>query len=497
MNKRIKRGLFTVLAFVVASGILFPSGVMAGTDADAALPAGLSESPVVLDGEDSVAEETIESLEENRGAVLFADLAADGSGGSEDRVKLSYSEKLRHENWFTRFFTVEYDGKTKIAYCIEPKEYPPEKGEQPAVLFDDGLMEKAIYYSYGYPGYETVTKPYLEKCSMASCYEGTDGAYILSHIMLSYLYDNEDAASDAFRGISGDTKQLIIGMVKNLKEKWPDVPEDASLELDVTVAEAEWNKDDQQQETAVMKLKGNKDNYVVVTVPEDAVMIKLSGDVRSEHGEGSVEVHGGDEFFFTAGASKTGTYESGLLQGCLQDFQPYMIQVSGKQDIMYAGDGEPDEVSFKIIWENIGKLRLKKISAAPEITESSDKYSLKDAVYGIYNEDGELVDEIITDEEGLAEILLPYGSYILQELKSPIGYLLDPETYEISIAAGEAVFEHEEKPVPEEPAPPEDTPQTGDELPQRLLLAIVAGSIAVMTMIAAVLGSRVFSGRGE
>ena len=108
---------------------------------------------------------------------------------------------------------------------------------------------------------------------------------------------------------------------------------------------------------------------------------------------------------------------------------------------------------------------------------------MEDAVYGIYDEDGNLVDEITTDAEGLSEILLPYGIYTVKELESPIGYMLDAEVYEISIESDETVFEHEEEIIPEEPAPPDDTPQTGDELPQGLLIAMIAASIAVMTMV--------------
>lgn len=492
MKKRFKRGLFLVMAFIVASAIMLPSGAMAA-DKEAEDPA---PEPVTFEAGDAVAEAVIEEMEENRGAVLFASADGDGAAAPGKQVELSYSRILRHENWFTRFFTVEYDGKTRVAYCVEPEEYPPEKGEQPAVLYNNVLMKKALYYSYGYPGYETVTKTYLEKCSMASCYKGNDGAYILSHIMLSYLYDNESPQSDAFKGISSDTQNLIRGMVKELRETWPEPPGDASLELDVTECKAEWNREKQVQETDVIKLKGHRDNSVTVTVPEDVMMTRLSGDSWNEYTGGSVEVHGGDEFFFTAGASKTGVYESGLLQGCLQTFQPYMIQVSEKQDIMYCGGGETAAVSFKIIWQNIGKLRLKKISASPEITDGSDKYSLKDAVYGIYDEDGNKVDEIITDEQGIAEILMPYGVYILKELKSPIGYMLDGTEHEIVIDGEEINFDHEEQIIPDEPVPQDDSPQTGDELPQGLIIVMAAVSLAVMTVIAVVAGPMA-SGRRE
>ncbi len=60
--------------------------------------------------------------------------------------------------------------------------------------------------------------------------------------------------------------------------------------------------------------------------------------------------------------------------------------------------------------------------------------TLKGAIYGIYNMNGEKISELITDENGYAKsILLPYGKYIVKEIKPSEGYKIDNSEYTIFI----------------------------------------------------------------
>ncbi len=78
-----------------------------------------------------------------------------------------------------------------------------------------------------------------------------------------------------------------------------------------------------------------------------------------------------------------------------------------------------------------------KIKGYVEITkvDSKTKETLKDAKFGIYNENDELVGTLITDENGKAKSeLLPYGKYYLKELETgSVYYLLNENTYEFEI----------------------------------------------------------------
>ena len=71
-----------------------------------------------------------------------------------------------------------------------------------------------------------------------------------------------------------------------------------------------------------------------------------------------------------------------------------------------------------------------------ELYKSDDESSnaLAGAVYGIYFHDGTEVGKLTTDETGYAKSnLLPYGSYYLQEITAPNGYVLDTAQYPFTI----------------------------------------------------------------
>ena len=171
--------------------------------------------------------------------------------------------------------------------------------------------------------------------------------------------------------------------------------------------------------------------------------------------------------------------------GSLQEFQPYLIKVTAKQDILFCGDGDRDAVAFSIKWAEIGSLVLNKVSAAPEITEGNSSYSLKNAKYGLYNE-GELYQEITTDEYGTAEVLLPYGTYELKELEAPLGYAIDQEVHEVSVDSEQTTFEHKEQiaPVEEKIVKTDYSPKTGDNNCMGLAVTVlVAASVMMVSVI--------------
>lgn len=503
------RGVIVMLVITMFNIIMFPAVTMAetiekgGSESEVTafemLEAAEIQAPVVeevqLDANGGESEQILDDMGEKNGVVLFAAAASDVNNGEmavpadeTDNVVLNYNKIIRHESWFTRNFTVTYDGKTKVAYCIEPKDYPPEKGNHTAVKYDNELMTKALYYSYGYPGYEKHTRAYLDKCNLPVDYRGDDGAYVISHLILSYFYDNKSNSSDAFKGLSTSTKTLIQNMAADMEKNWPDVPEDASLAFDVTHVSAQWNRDKQVQETPTITLQGHTDNKISVTVPSGVTMVKLSGDELTEYTADTendddsdslaasnrvVDVYGGDEFYFTAPASVKGHFESGQMTGSLQDFQPYLIKVSNKQDILYCGERARDTVSFSIDWNDMGNFILNKVSASPEITDKNKNYSLEGAEYEIYDGDGAVYEKLVTDAEGAAQVLLPYGEYVLREKTAPQGYAVDPEEISITVNSDENVMEHEEQIITDK-SENDESPKTGDETAGNIALWVIA-----------------------
>ena len=74
------------------------------------------------------------------------------------------------------------------------------------------------------------------------------------------------------------------------------------------------------------------------------------------------------------------------------------------------------------------EINLSPIFGELKINKKSNKesiYTLKDAIYGIYDLENNLIKEIKTDEKGNAQAKLTKGKYYLKELKAPLGYHLD------------------------------------------------------------------------
>ncbi|HAA9660385.1 TPA_asm: hypothetical protein GIH59_08820 [Listeria monocytogenes] len=90
----------------------------------------------------------------------------------------------------------------------------------------------------------------------------------------------------------------------------------------------------------------------------------------------------------------------------------------------------PSETTELIFNNNkqMGTVKLTKTGQEFGASMPNDNYTLKDALYGIYNSSDERVGELITDEKGYAEFSsLSLGQFYLLEEKAPSGYLLSEE----------------------------------------------------------------------
>ena len=87
-----------------------------------------------------------------------------------------------------------------------------------------------------------------------------------------------------------------------------------------------------------------------------------------------------------------------------------------------------------------GKVKLKKSSANPEITNGSSCYSISGAKYGVFSDEGcsQKVGELVTDEAGnTPELVLEAGTYYCKELEAPKGYALDRTVHKVEVTANQ------------------------------------------------------------
>jgi uncharacterized surface anchored protein len=115
---------------------------------------------------------------------------------------------------------------------------------------------------------------------------------------------------------------------------------------------------------------------------------------------------------------------------------------------------------------------------------------LPNAKFRIYDEDGKIVAEGVTDENGLVTFTLPYGKYSYQEYEAPVGYVLNDTRFPFEIKADGAIIKAvmtnaatQNAPEPEDQGKGDeikntdsDAPKTGDDTPLALYISLLVAS---------------------
>ena len=101
-----------------------------------------------------------------------------------------------------------------------------------------------------------------------------------------------------------------------------------------------------------------------------------------------------------------------------------------KTYVFYEGNNIKSQMIAVLTLDEIDKIEinLSPIFGELKINKKTNKesiYNLKDAIYGIYDLENNLIKEIKTDEKGNAQAKLTKGKYYLKEIKAPLGYHLD------------------------------------------------------------------------
>ena len=90
---------------------------------------------------------------------------------------------------------------------------------------------------------------------------------------------------------------------------------------------------------------------------------------------------------------------------------------------------------YKIrIKNSTSKMRIKKAATDTVVVKDNENYSLAGAKFGIYDDGGDRVGTLITDEKGeTPEISLPAGVYTVKETKAPKGYKKSDEVKTVEL----------------------------------------------------------------
>ena len=124
------------------------------------------------------------------------------------------------------------------------------------------------------------------------------------------------------------------------------------------------------------------------------------------------------------------------ITGYLWNKTPLKFSINENSTIVKNGDDSIIELRFKNT-EVKGKITINKVGE--KFTIEKNKYSyttkkLENVLFGVYDENKNLIKKIYTDKNGYAEITnLKLGVYYIKELETSKGYILDNKEYKIEL----------------------------------------------------------------
>lgn len=405
--------------------------------------------------QDEKDEEMLSKEEESASVSLFSAisvLSSDSEYATYKKGKVIY-----YAGYNTRYRTLDGDE----AYCLQPEYNGPANGtylkrynvEDYITVYSSAseeakaeLLRIAAYYSYGCPGFDKSMWP-------DTWYDGTDMTaaryYVLAHILLAELYTGSAAAAldgtvSAFQSYYREYVGGYYGLDK----------------VD--------NYDDTTRGkiSAIYHGDGITDAFVIYLVVNSGYQDILGweyDDIGSVYVYKSAEDEDvcDDNDYYSLEGAVYGIYESKSdAESDSNRLATLTTTSSGKSDKVKMTEGtyyvkevtasegfDLDTETYEITVTgdkttkvkstepmHTGKITVTKTASDSGVLNVST--TVKGAVYGIYDEDGTLVEEISTDSDGTATSgKLYFGDYTVKEISAPDGYWVDETEYEVSVKA--------------------------------------------------------------
>lgn len=351
------------------------------------------------------------------------------------RVKnITYPEWWRRKcpsitkQWST--WMCKYNGQW--SYCLEASKNTPVAGSYTSqVIENNAMVRKLLYYGFGGPGASDANggldgNPNDGKGCGALTDDGLDyeeTAYLYTHVLLSLAYSgnlcgaNLDELEDLGIGLKG-----LYNLISTLPE-----PSKASFNGQSRASfKATYDKATNSQKTNTVTFNGG--SHSTINIPLQNNVTLHNATTGATQTGGTATVQGGQSFYFTAPCKNSpSNYQTGNIAGenCAR-FTALAIVPGGDKQTHGSWAMDPAYLDLNITWLDFGSIEISKTNINKDLIDGAE-FNLKSTSYDGYNEN-------ITVKNGkiVVEDLL-VGTYQLKELNAPDGYLLNTDTFTITV----------------------------------------------------------------